>query len=886
MQKHYKLFLSFVLLLSVDFLYAQVTITGKVTDSLGKPLQSVSITLKKNNGVVLAFAITNNTGAYKVQYNNGSIKDTLSIEANAISFRKQLHPVTTAVQVTNFQLEATTAKLPNVTVKNNPLRKEGDTLNYDVATFSTKQDRTIGDVIKKLPGVEVAENGQISYGGKPINRFYIDGDNLLDGKYNVATKGIPSDMVSKVQVLENHQPINVLKDAVKSESAAMNLVLKDKARIKIIGSGDAAFGSPDVYNGTVNTMLFQKKVKFINYIKMNNIGVDLADETINHFGYDNQPPPDIVSASAGGNPDLYKRRYLFNNAALLNVNDLVNLKKEVQLRINCYYLMDRQNRSSQYSSTYFLPNDTIRYAEKQDSRITTNSFNTQFTLTANRKDYYLNNVTILENTPNNIASALQATSNNNISQQFSGTTTNISNKFNVIKKSTGGNVVSAYSFINSIRNPATLEVEPGLYAAQFNNNNPYAALIQHAAVPTFFTDNYVSFMVISPKFQQEYKVGVNYQEQQLNSLLESQQLNGNKAAVADSFHNQLDWSRLKAYVQADYTYASGPVTFHATIPVTYQDTKYRGRIINNHMTNLPVAPRLYLKYNTGKESFINLSYSYSDNWANIDQVYDGYVMTNYRNFFTNGTLLNESQRNSYSAAYVFKNTLKIFFFSLNATYSTNSNNTINDSRISSVIQQSKLVPFENISHSSQLSGSISKYIFPLQTTIGGKVSWSRSLSNSLQNGDLLQIQNDSYAANVNFNTKFSSWLNMSYTGSYMTYGSTPVGNTHTSNPASPKVVKWQHDVSANFVFSSNFYCRIGGENYQYHIPGTQDNSFTFVDASCTYKLNKLKTDIELSLTNLGGMDTYSTASLSSNSIVESSYRIRPRMAMVKFYFRF
>lgn len=571
---------------------------------------------------------------------------------------------------------------------------------------------------------------------------------------------------------------------------------------------------------------------------------------------------------------------------MFNVNDLVNLKKEVQLRINCYYLMDRQNRSSQYSSTYFLPNDTIRYAEKQDSRITMNSFKTQFTLTANRKDYYLNNVTVLENTPNNITSAFQATSNSNISQQFNGVTTNMSNKFNVIKKSGGGNVVSAYSFINCIRNPATLEVEPGLYAAQFNNNNPYAALIQHAAVPTFFTDNYVSFMMILPKFHQEYKVGMNYQDQQLNSLLESEQLNGTKAAVADSFHNQLDWTRMNVYVQGDYTYESGLITLHASIPITYQDTKYRGRIINDHMTQLPVAPRLYLKYVTGKESFINLSYSYSDTWANIDQVYDGYVMTNYRNFFTNGTLLNEVQSNSYSAAYIFKNTLKIFFFSLNASYTTNANKTINDSRISTMIQQSKLVPFENISYSSQLSGTISKYIFPLQTTIGAKASWSRSLSNALQNGNLLQIWNDSYSANLNFNTKFSSWLNVSYSGSYMTYGNKSVDNALIFNPTSPKVAKWQHDLSANFVFSNNLYCRLSGENYQYHIPGTEDNSFTFVDASCTYKLDKLKTDIELSLTNLAGMDTYRTASLSANSIVESSYRIRPRMALVKFYFRF
>jgi hypothetical protein len=184
MQKLFAIpFLFFSLFFSANFLEAQVTVTGTVTEASGKPLQSVSITLKKNNGIVLAFAITNSAGTYKMQYGNASVKDSLFVEANAISFQKQSLPVKAATQVANFKLEGSSVKLPNVTVKNNRqiLKKEGDTLNYDVAAFSNPQDRTIGDVIKKLPGVEVADNGQISYGGKPINRFYIDGDNLLDG---------------------------------------------------------------------------------------------------------------------------------------------------------------------------------------------------------------------------------------------------------------------------------------------------------------------------------------------------------------------------------------------------------------------------------------------------------------------------------------------------------------------------------------------------------------------------------------------------------------------------------------------------------------------------------------------------------------------------------
>jgi len=882
-----KIVLIFIFVIAADHLYAQVSLNGSVTDSLGKPVQSVSITLKKSDGTLLAFDITSNLGTYKIQYSGLFIKDSLIIEANVIGFKKESALVKSAVQISNFKLTAATENLPNVTVQNNKqmLRKEGDTLNYDVASFSNKQDRTIGDVIKKLPGIEVAENGQISYGGKPINRFYIDGDNLLDGKYNIATNSIHNDMVAKVQILENHQPFNVLKDVAKSESAAMNIVLKTNARLKVVGSGDLAVGTPDVYNGTVNAMLFRKKVKFINYLKTNNTGVDLHNEIINHFDLENQPPPNLLSAAVGGNPDLSKKRWLFNNAALINVNDLVNLKKDLQLRINCHYLYDRQYQTSQYASTFFLPNDTIRYAEQQNSKMVNNTFNSQFTLTANRKDYYLNNVTIIDNKPSNVTAHLAATSNNNISQQLSGTITNLSNKFNIIQKSKKGTLWEVYSFINRINNPVTMQVQPGMYEAQLNNNIPYAGLIQQAAVPTLYTNNYVAFSIVHPKFQQNYKLGLNYQDQELSSLLESQQLNGSKALVADSFRNHLNWGRLKLYAQVDFTYTSGPVTLRANIPVTYQDTKYKGRLVQNRLVNLPISPRLSVRYNTGKESFISVNYSYTNGWANIDQVYDSYLMSNYRSFYTNGSLLNESQAHSVALAYIFKNTLKVFFFSLGGSYSKNTSNTINDAQISSLAQQSKLIPFQNISNSSQLYGTISKYIFPFRTSIGTKISWNRSLSNQLQNGDLLRIQNDNYAGNININTRVGSWLNMNYTGSYIRYGGKPVQSKQ-PNPSSSRVEKWQHDISANFTFSNKFYVKMGGENSRYHLPGSGNRSFTFIDASCTYKLNKLKTDIELSLTNLAGIDTYGTATLTSNSIIESSYLIRPRMAMVKFYFRF
>jgi len=70
----HKIILIFIFGIAADHLHAQVLVNGSVTDSLGKPVQSVSITLKKLDGTVLAFDITNNLGTYKIQV-RGSIRE-------------------------------------------------------------------------------------------------------------------------------------------------------------------------------------------------------------------------------------------------------------------------------------------------------------------------------------------------------------------------------------------------------------------------------------------------------------------------------------------------------------------------------------------------------------------------------------------------------------------------------------------------------------------------------------------------------------------------------------------------------------------------------------------------------------------------------------------
>ncbi|SJZ48294.1 carboxypeptidase-like regulatory domain-containing protein [Sediminibacterium ginsengisoli] len=871
---------------------AQPFVQGKVTGPDNRPLPMVSITLTRNaDGPVLAFAITNTAGLYQVAYNKGG-SDSLWLHANIMGFKKESRQLNGAKQL-DFILESAITRLPEVTVKNKtaPIIGRQDTVNYDVASFKDPQDRTIGDVIRKLPGVEMDANGKIKYQGKPISHFYIDGDDLLDSRYNIATRSLPEDMVSKVQVLENHQPIKALKDVLYSDKPAMNLIMKDKARLKISGQGDAAFGTPGLYNVTANTMMFKKAVKFINYYKLNNTGTDLAEDVIMHNLSDmlnnvgSTPPPSLLNVSGAGTPDISKKRHLFNNSGLLNINDLVKLNNDWQLRINSYYLHDKQYRNSSLSNTYYLPGDTIRYSEKQDSRYSTNNFAMQWTLTANKPGYYLNNVTLIENEPTTTVAAMQATTASHVDQRLSGTLTNISNQLNYMKVLRNKQVLDLFSYVSNTNNPATLRVDPGLYAGKFNNGNPYEALVQTVNVPTFYTNEYVSLKIAAGNWQQSYKAGFSYQQQQLNSQLDIIQMGGGQSPVADSFKNALHWNRRNLYAAAEYTYTKQKLQLSFNFLLNNEYTRYTTGQKEYELNAFPFRPYTRIRYQVGKESYLTGSYAMNNTRGNIDNVYDGYLMKNYRDFNASGELIPVNLQHNISGYYTFRNSLKILFASASLAYSFNKTNTITDSRLSDIAQQARLLEMDNRTSSITFAGNISKYLFALRTTIGIKSSWRQSTFNQLQNGNLLQYRNSNLMLGGGVNSKITSWLGLIYNGSYVTSRNTPLSASK-SNTASPAAIKWQHNGEANVTFGKQVYFKASGEYYSYRLPGMQINGYLFMDVTLTWKINKWKTDLELTMNNITNTDTYSTLSLSSNNISESVYTIRPRMFLAKFLYSF
>ena len=147
----------------------------------------------------------------------GYTKQELRIsELSGDSFTVRLQPSTTPIREAAYQ--------------GTPHHRAGDTLRYRVKAFAGKRDRYLEDVLKKLPGVEVKENGRIEYQGTPINKFYIEGQDPLGSNYTQASRNIPINAVDQVEVIEHNQHKRVLQGLVSSDQAALNIRLSKASR--------------------------------------------------------------------------------------------------------------------------------------------------------------------------------------------------------------------------------------------------------------------------------------------------------------------------------------------------------------------------------------------------------------------------------------------------------------------------------------------------------------------------------------------------------------------------------------------------------------------------------------------------------------------------------
>lgn len=394
MVKNFKiLFMLFLFPLSVWAQETEVVFKGIVTNTEGIGIANVLCKALSATDSLLAYGITQSNGQFHLQYKKNVNKLTFSKMGYAtqiISVQKDKYQYT-------VQLEKKSYELDEVVVKTAPITRRKDTLDYYVESFRQKEDYSIEDVLKRMPGIEVTTSGQILYQGSSINKLNIEGLDLMGDQYNQATQNMPAEAVSTIEVMENNQPIRALEGKIHSNHATLNIRLKKNYKMRPFGDAEVgAGGTPAIWDGSLTGIQVAKKNQVLFTGALNNRGAalrSLQNGMSNFTGIyaQEQLPVPFLYSTTTRRPPISPIYYLNNRSYFAGLNYLHAFTPYSTLRLNLLYNHEGENREDSTRCEYYAA-DTISIYENNRQKSCEDVVKGQVRYELNGKKVYVENV--------------------------------------------------------------------------------------------------------------------------------------------------------------------------------------------------------------------------------------------------------------------------------------------------------------------------------------------------------------------------------------------------------------------------------------------------------------------------------------------------------------
>ena len=367
-----------------------ISVHGQAHCGTEKVVGALVTMLQPADSSIVAYATTDKQGFYTLKATTQLSEVLLSI--SGFNIKQKTTRIKAHSQTLDFHVEEENRILREVVVKSQKLWGNRDTLNYLVSAYTRDKDRSIGDILKKLPGITIEDNGVIKYQGNPINHFYIENLDMLQGRYNLATQGIKAEDVATVQVLENHEHIRSRQDQTPSERAAINLKIKDKSKGIWSNSADLGTGynhDETLWEAMLQTMYFGKDKQHMLRYSGDNLGRSLEMGT-DHYGFSSEENSRMVSLVEHSSPPIGNS--LFGYRHSINLNNLAKLSDSITINYNLNYSHNFASGHSFSQTTYFLPNGEKQLLmEDIADRTHTHSANIQLIYEMNLQRRYLKN---------------------------------------------------------------------------------------------------------------------------------------------------------------------------------------------------------------------------------------------------------------------------------------------------------------------------------------------------------------------------------------------------------------------------------------------------------------------------------------------------------------
>jgi hypothetical protein len=849
------LVLLILILCSTSFITAQ-TYSGCIVDKHGNnPVAGVHVSLITSNGLLVAWDYSDEKGIYKVDLPQGKQAD--KIHFSYLGYKKVSLSLTDFPSDGKIFLDSEDFRLQEVKVSAQRIEQKKDTLVYSVAGFSQPQDRSIADVIAKMPGMEVNPNGQISFNGKSINKFYIEGMDLMNDRYALASNNISKKRVKSVEVLQNHQPIEMLRGKSFSEQAAINLVLEDNSKMNLIGSADLGLGAnkDDVlYNNRLMAMLFGKKYQTLSIYKNDNTGYDLFAEitpmTLADLTREDRMEESLVSMVSTQSPDVERSRYTFNQSHLVATNHLFRLAEKANLRTQISYFNDVPKQYNTVETEYLFT-DTIGEImhERTDFSEKRNRLDASLNVEINRPNLYVKND--LKGTFD-WASAQGLTEWNEALRRLTSTP---DRKF--------------VSDVLDVKLPMPGDRHISIKSTNAYNSHPQALTIhtgdvQRLDYSSFLTHTAVSFRHRFFRMYATYQAGIRGMFQSLQADVSRQ-----TSIEKQRFINYIP------YIGTGLNYQNNSVQLSANVKLNQFRWLLKNAVETKKNTSYYPEAKLFFQYALSGTSAVDLNYQYSENWDDLRQVYDGNLFTSYRTIINNASVPENNELHRLSLRYQYNQPIKGIFYSLSASV----NHTERHAAYTTVLRDGDV-----LFRSKQKADYDSK-MYLLSTRLSQSFNWWKSLltlqgsymktEDAQFSGEILQDFNiDNYMASISFSARPLSFFSFEWESAWQE-SRMNLGVTDS------KVDHLKHQLDMYFPITNKWMLSL--ENTVYQSLDTNKNTwFSDISASYTHK----KMEIRLDINNIFGKSSYEREFISSIERNYYRYTLRPREVLAKVSFTF
>ena len=820
---------------------AQIKVTGQVTDSQsGKPLAKVIVSARDKDNKTKSFVQTKADGTYMLT----ATSNPATLHFSIIGYKKKTIPFVSGQTEYHVILEQSAIELREVKIKSQKIRQRGDTLVYSVASFAKEGDRSIGDVLKKMPGIQVAEDGKVSYNGMPINKFYIEGKDLLQGKYGLATKGVEHKDVSSVEVMTNHQPVKALKNLSESEQAAINLKLKDGSKSHLITTINAALGTPALWNGNLTAMMFSKQWQMISTYKTNNTGEDLQRDIREHIDIldkktQTYSETDYLTLPAGKQSELEKQRTLFNKTHLLSTNWIFGIGRDATLDAQVSYLTDRQHNEYESNTEYYQSTGSRMIEDRLHSKAGIERLSAKMTIEVNRDSDYLNNV--LRTDLGWDGGDVLTGGTYNATQHLYLPRHQLSNSLEYIHRK-GKNALT----VNSQNQWAWL---PQYTAVERDGANYYQDLRRHS----FYSDEHVNFDIGIGAFVVAMEGGLNYVDRSLNDYRTR---------------------RYQTYLTPTLKYPHRQFNFTLRLPLSY----YHYDFGDSKRDDVNYGSSLGVSYRGIRNLSLSLTGGISQNPYNISNNFDGQLMTNYRTMMRGTTEYGTATGKSVALSAFYQNSSNGVFGFLTATRMWNKNPFVSIQSFDGDWLINGLMLCPNHSSSWLVNGNI-------ETMLPFTGGMFKLYANWLQHdremftGDVLTFyRNNLLSLDAIINGTLFKKLNWKYE---LEYGNSQL---RMGDEAANSLQSFEHSFSLYYSPIKKLSLSLVGEYYHNEVVQHQYTNHFLMDAKAVWKLRS-NLEFTLALNNILNEKRYAYTTYTQLTSFSSSTPIRSRELLLSIYFR-